>query len=156
MYHLSTISCFVAAVLLLQSATGQNGTETGTLYLDSSQLNDLYNGTAAGLLAEPSATGRASTYTATAIIYTYYPVPAPYLKCWCAFQQFLQCHRYFFQAWANRYCRPFIGIWCCPNTRWCYVFIIYPQRPCWIWAIPKYQSYLAVHEPLDLSVLLAP
>ena len=150
MYGQPMIAFVFALLLQFYVAAGQTDKETGGVSLTQDQFQAIYNGTAAALATDPVVGGRGFGYRVSSVIYGWTGWDYTYYDCWCQFQRFLQCMRPFFQSFANRFCRPYFGVWCCPNTKFCFVFAVYPQKPCWIWNVPPYQSILPVFEPKEV------
>ena len=147
MYRLLTISCFVAAVLFLQVACDDDDITNYSLDLAPQHHQSLYDGSCVALVVVKIEGRQGNCYKVIDKIDWYSPKSKIYLSCWCSFQQFKQCHNGFFQAWANRKCRPYIGYWSAPNCKYGYVFVVYPTCPCWKWTCPIFKPTCAIHGP---------
>jgi hypothetical protein len=54
----------------------------------------------------------------------------PCANVWADFDAYIAANLSAFQAWANKYCRPYRGCWCHPICGLCVMFQINPTRLC--------------------------
>ena len=116
--------------------------ETGELTLSEDQFTQLSSGTFKSIEVRKTAQHQ---YNALSPI-TDDGIPQPSIKCWKLFDQYISANLVTFQAWANRYCRPYQSCWTCPDLSFFVAFFVNPTRPCDTTTSQTYSSRIPVFE----------
>ncbi|UJR17959.1 hypothetical protein I4U23_004864 [Adineta vaga] len=79
----------------------------------------------------------------------------PPTDCWWRYRLFMALNYQKYKDWANKYCRSYIGCWCCPGGGLCVTFIVKPDFwRCFIIDLPIFKEKIPripVFEPeLDI------
>lgn len=90
-----------------------------------------------------STTGRLSIVLSSPGVYIPGPGGPIVDPCGQTWESFWSQNYWYFQCWANRYCRPYRGCWC--NNCICVMFIVNPQSPpCRPWSPWDYASSVKI------------
>lgn len=139
------------AVLLFVSSNAlsidEDGSETGDMELTEEQHRQLAYGSIDIL---PAIQIEKHGYSALQLDFDRIltrPVP----RCSDLFKEFMDKYRPIFQSWANKMCRNYIGVWRCPYSGICYIFIVKPYTLC-NWKDPIFKPKIPVWEWPQLEI----
>lgn len=141
-----TVILIVVAVVFARGTAAQTidegNDETGTVSFTRELFLQLFFGPQKAVEAKKLGLHR---YRATKPIGIDIIIKPP-TDCWKLFNTFMQNNAAIFKAWANKYCRNFMGCWCCPGGGLCVTFFVPPDyQPCQFTAI-AYAQELKTHE----------
>lgn len=143
MYKKSTIAWTIAVLLFTTSSAlsiGEDDKETGELQLTAEQYREI---TAGKIDFVPAVQLEKHEYSALQSDIDRIPIK-PLPTCADLYKKFINDYGPTFQIWANKNCRTYYGIWCCPSGI-CYFFIEKPYRLC-NWKDPIYIPKIPVWE----------
>ncbi|CAF1402213.1 unnamed protein product [Adineta ricciae] len=95
-------------------------------------------------------------YSAVKLI-PYDIIVKPPTDCWWRYRLFMALNYQKFKDWANRYCRSYIGCWCCPSNGLCVTFVVKPDFwHCFVLNIPIFKEKIpripVFEAELDITV----
>ena len=139
-------------VAMVSAATIERGEpETGALQLAKEQYDGLLNCDQHLLEVEKK---DEHLYSAVRLV-SYDIIIKPPTDCWWRFRLFMALHAANFKEIANKYCRNYIGCWCCPGGGLCVTFVVKPDFwRCFVWQPPIFKEKIPIFEPeLDIRAL---
>lgn len=132
------------AVLLFTTlnalSIGDDGKETGEIALSEKQYRESIYG---DVDVRPSVKLAEHEYSALESDVDRLGVK-PLSRCSDLYKQFMDKYRPIFQNWANKNCRNYIGVWCCPYGGWIF-FVVKPYVLC-NWEDPIFKPKIPVWE----------
>ena len=152
MYKKSMIAWTIAVLLFMTSnalSIGEDGTEkeTGMVQLTEGQHRELVGGNMELL---PAVKIEEHEYLALELDLDRIIIK-PFPRCSYLFKEFMEKYRPIFQRWANKNCQTYIGVWRCPYSGVCFIFIVKPYTLC-DWKDPIFIPKIPVWEWPQLEI----